>query len=181
MEKLRVEDSLVAAQKLEEWSRMSLPLAMKSRNRSRYPEPAIPHWRLGGRFHADRELARMAGDEAQRVLTLPTPALLHPPDRGAESIDLQAAVKSVEFPFVAHHSRKGIDFEITCTGVLRIEGYAAKSASALEYHPHACEAVTRTAQSCASSLPGLPIGRSLVIDQGIGIATELIRIYSTSA
>jgi signal transduction histidine kinase len=71
---------------------------------------------------------------------------------------------------------KGIDFEITCTGDCRIEGYAGEIRQVLlNIIRNACEAVTRTGTKLRVQLTGIANRVEVsVIDQGIGIATELI-------
>jgi signal transduction histidine kinase len=70
-EKLRVEASLLSAQKLEDWSRMSAAVSHEIKN----PLQAIQNlqFMIGtseGVSPKIAEFARMAGDEAQRVLIL---------------------------------------------------------------------------------------------------------------
>ncbi len=177
-QKLRVEESLIAAQKLEDWSRMSATVSHEIKN----PLQAIQNLQFligaaEGVSTQIAELARMAAEEAQRVLTIADSSLSFIRQATEpESIDLLAAVKSVEFLLARTIREKGIEFEVTCTGDCRVEGYGGEIRQVLlNIIRNACEAVTRTGTKLCVQLTGIANRVEVsVIDQGIGIATEII-------
>lgn len=178
MEKLHVEESLVAAQKLEDWSRMSAAVSHEIKN----PLQAIQNLQFlisaseGVSPHI-AELARMAGDEAQRVLTIADSTLSFIRQTAQpELIDLKVAVESVRFLLGRVIHEKAIHFEITCDGDCRVEGYAGEIRQVLlNIIRNACEAVTRPGTTLTVALSGtLADVQVSVTDQGTGIDPKLL-------
>lgn len=178
MEKLHVEESLVAAQKLEDWSRMSAAVSHEIKN----PLQAIQNLQFlicstEGVSPQVSALAKMAGDEAQRVLTIADSSLSFIRQTAEpEFIDLKTAVESVQFLLARTILDKGITFEVTCNGDCQIEGYAGEIRQVLlNLIRNACEAVTKPGTKLRVELTANSSGVQVsVIDQGAGIAAELL-------
>jgi signal transduction histidine kinase len=177
-EKLQVEDSLIAAQKLEDWSRMSATVSHEIRN----PLQAIQNLQflIGATEGVPpnvAEMARMAGEEAQRVLNLADSTLsfirqtTYP-----EAIDLRSAVESVEFLLAPVIRDKAIVIRLESHGDCTIQGYAGEIRQVLlNVIRNACEAVTKTGSKVNVELNREPTGvRVSVSDPGSGIKPDLL-------
>jgi len=177
-EKLRVEESLVAAQKLEDWSRMSAAVSHEIKN----PLQAIQNlqFMIGvseGVSPQVAEFARMAGEEAQRVLVLADSTLSFiRQTAGKELIDLRAAVESLELLLGPVIRQKGIVFGVASRGDCVVEGYTGEIRQILlNVVRNACEAVTKSGTKLTVELSGDSSGVQVsVADQGAGIAAELL-------
>jgi signal transduction histidine kinase len=181
-EKLRVEESLLAAQKLEDWSRMSAAVSHEIKN----PLQAIQNlqYMIGiseGVSPQIAEFARMAGEEAQRVLVLADSTLSFIRQTASpEQIDLRTAVESLELLLAPVIREKGIGFSIASHGDCVVEGYAGEIRQILlNIVRNACEAVTKPGTKLTVELSGDSSGVQVsVADQGAGIAAALLpRIF----
>jgi signal transduction histidine kinase len=181
-EKLQVEESLLAAQKLEDWSRMSAAVSHEIKN----PLQAIQNLQFliaasEGVSPQVAELARMAGDEAQRVLVLADSTLSFIRQTASpEQIDLRAAVESLELLLAPVIRQKGIAFEIVSQGDCVVKGYTGEIRQVLlNIVRNACEAVTKSSTQVKVEVTGDSSGVQVsVADQGAGISPELLpRIF----
>jgi signal transduction histidine kinase len=181
-QKLQVEESLLSAQKLEDWSRMSAAVSHEIKN----PLQAIQNlqFMIGiseGVSPQIAEYARMAGEEAQRVLTLADSTLSFIRQTASpEHIDLRAAVESLELLLAPVIREKGIGFEIVSHGDCEVEGYTGEIRQILlNIVRNACEAITRPGTKVTVELSGDTSGVQVsVVDQGAGIDEELLpRIF----
>ena len=177
-EKQRVEESLVAAQKLEDWSRMSAAVSHEIKN----PLQAIQNLQFlisvqEGVSPQIAELARRAGDEAQRVLTIADSTLtfIRQTTR-PELIDLRIAVESVEFLLAPVIREKSISVDVESHGDCTVEGYAGEIRQVLlNIIRNACEAVTRSAKRVSVELSGSASGVLVsVTDHGAGIEPAIL-------
>ena len=177
-EKLRVEESLVAAQKLEDWSRMSAAVSHEIKN----PLQAIQNLQFligasEGVAPQIAEFARLAGEEAQRVLTLADSTLSFIRQTTApEKLDLRGAVESVEFLLAPLIRRKSISLHVESYGDCTVEGYGGEIRQVLlNVIRNACEAVTKTNTRVSVELKGEAGGVHVaVIDHGTGIDSDVL-------
>jgi len=177
-EKLRVEESLVAAQKLSDWSRLSAAVSHEIKN----PLQAIQNLQFligasEGVTPQIADLARMAGEEAQRVLNIADSTLsLIRQNSSPERIDLRRAVESVEFLLAPLVRQKSISIRIESRGDSTIEAYAGEVRQVLlNIIRNACEAVTKSGTQVTVELDGNEAGvKVTVTDRGVGIDPEIL-------
>jgi signal transduction histidine kinase len=177
-EKQRVEESLVAAQKLEDWSRMSAAVSHEIKN----PLQAIQNLQfligaVEGVSPQIAEFARLAGEEAQRVLTLADSTLSFIRQTTApEPINLRGAVESVEFLLAPVIRQKSISIHVESHGDCTVEGYAGEIRQVLlNVIRNACEAVTKTNTRVSVELTGDNSGVHVaVVDHGTGIDSAVL-------
>ena len=177
-EKQRVEESLVAAQRLEDWSRMSAAVSHEIKN----PLQAIQNLQFligatEGVTPQIAEFARMAGEEAQRVLTLADSTLSFIRQTTTpEILDLHGAVESVEFLLAPVMRQKSITLHVESHGDCTVEGYAGEIRQVLlNVIRNACEAVTKTNTRVTVELTGDEAGVHVaVIDHGTGIDSTVL-------
>lgn len=176
--KLQVEESLVAAQKLEEWSRMSAAVSHEIKN----PLQAIQNLQflIGASENVSpkvAEFARLAGEEAQRVLTIAESTLsVIRQTASPERIDLRSAAESVEFLLAPLVREKSISIHIESHGDCVVEGYSGEIRQVLlNVMRNACEAVTKSRTRVSVELAGNDAGVQVsVTDQGTGIEPEVL-------
>ena len=177
-EKTRVEESLVAAQKLEDWSRMSAAVSHEIKN----PLQAILNLQflIGAQEGVSPEIAELAtraGDEAQRVLAIADATLSFIRQAAnPEAIDLCREVESVEFLLAPVIREKAIVVRVKSDGDCIIQGYAGEIRQVLlNVIRNACEAVTRSGTQVTVELIRERSGVKIsVADQGSGIDAELL-------
>jgi signal transduction histidine kinase len=177
-EKQRVEESLVAAQKLEDWSRLSAAVSHEIKN----PLQAIQNLQFligatEGVSPQIAELARMAGEEAQRVLNIADSTLSFIRQTASpEQIDLRRAVESVEFLLAPLIRQKSVSIHIESRGNSTIEAYAGEVRQVLlNVIRNACEAVTKSGSQVNVELVGDDSGvKVTVTDRGTGIDPEIL-------
>ena len=177
-EKLQIEESLVAAQRLEDWSRMSAAVSHEIRN----PLQAILNMQyligvMEGATPEIAELARLAGEEAQRALLIADSTLSFIRQTPKpETIDLRGAVESVSFLLAPTIRQKSISLQIESEGDCSVEGYAGEIRQVLlNVSRNACEAVSTAGTRVHVELAGDGEGVHMsVTDQGSGIRAELL-------
>jgi signal transduction histidine kinase len=177
-EKMQIEESLVAAQRLEDWSRMSAAVSHEIKN----PLQAIQNLQFLIAASAEvspqiAELARMAGEEAQRALIIAdsTLSFIRQTTR-PELIDLRSAVESVSLLLAPVIRQKSISFHVESAGDCTVEGYAGEIRQVLlNVIRNACEAVTKSGALVGVELSGDTQGvRMSVTDEGSGIDAALL-------
>ena len=177
-EKQQIEESLVAAQRLEDWSRMSAVVSHEIKN----PLQAIENLQflissMEGVTAQIAELARLSGEEAQRALTIADAALTfirQTPE--PEWMDLRRAVESVEFLLAPVIRQKNIHFQIESQGDCTVEGYAGEIRQVLlNIVRNACEAVAKPGTQVTIELSGEEEGITMsVTDHGLGIEPTVL-------
>jgi signal transduction histidine kinase len=179
-EKMQMQESLLAAQKLEDWSRMSAVVSHEIKN----PLQAIQNIQYlirasEGVTPQILELARMAEEEAKRVLTISESTLSFIRQAAApEPIDLCAAVESAKFLLAPLITEKNIVLEIRSQGDCTVEAFAGETRQVLlNVMRNACEALTQAGKHVTVELVGSPSRVDVVVtDQGAGIAPEILPV-----
>ena len=178
-EKLRLQDSLVAAQKIEEWSRMSATVSHEIRG----PLDAIQNQlyliRTSGHVSPEiAELAQLADEEAKRVLTISESTLSfirHTKEK--ELIDICKALESVRFVLDPLIQEKAINLEVEVHGNCIVQAYGGETRQVLlNIIRNACEAVVSPGARVGVTLTGGQDGVEVVVaDDGIGIEPEALK------
>jgi len=177
-EKAQLLESLLAAQKLEDWSRMSASVSHEIKN----PLQAIQNLQFlirntEGIPPEIAQLAQLAEEEAGRVLNISESTLSfirHA--RTPERIDLREAVQSVQFLLAPLIREKEIKLEVESSGDCSVEAFAGETRQVLlNIVRNACESVTQTDTRVTIELIGKPSGVEVVVtDHGTGIAPEIL-------
>lgn len=177
-EKAQMEESLMAAQKVEEWSRMSAVVTHEIGN----PLEAIQNI-----LHLIREsevatpeivrLTRMASEEADRVLAISRSTLAffrqsHNPER----VDLRAAAESVRFLLDPVLKRREISFEVRGTGDLVVHAIGGELRQVLlNLVRNACEASPSGGARVSVTLAGRADDVEITVaDEGTGIDPAIL-------
>ncbi len=178
VEKRQMEESLLSAQKLEEWSRMSTVVSH---------EISSPLESIQNLLYLIRstetcspevvEMARTASEETARVAEISRSTLsFFRQTAEPESIDLSAAVASVRFLLDPLIRRSGIAFETETRGDSVVEASPGETRQVLlNLVRNACEAVTRPGAHVRVSLRGQAAGVEIIVaDEGGGIAADVL-------
>jgi signal transduction histidine kinase len=178
LEKQRLQDSLLDAQKLEDWSRMSAVVSHEIKN----PLQAIQNLHFLIRVSEGvppqvAELARMAEEEAEKTLSLAESTLsFFRQSKQPEIVDRRAAVESVRFLLNHLIQEKRIVFQVESIGDCTVEAFAGETHQVLlNIVRNACEAVTSANASVSVKLTGRESAVEVVVtDQGEGIQPEVL-------
>ncbi len=179
-EKLQMQESLLASQKLEDWSRMSTVVSHEIKN----PLQAIQNLQYlirssEGVTPQIMELARLAEEEAKRVLTISDSTLSFIRQAAKpELIDLCAAAESAKFLLAPLINEKNILLDVKSHGDCTVEAFAGETRQVLlNVMRNACESLTQTGKHVTVELTGLASRVDVVItDQGTGIAPEILPV-----
>jgi signal transduction histidine kinase len=186
LEKRQMQDSLLAAQRLEDWSRMSTVLAHEINN----PLEAIQNllYLMRTSEGASSEvvgLAQSAEDEAARVIDISRSTLSffrHTAE--AEVVDLAVVAEAVRFLVAPLLLRQSIVFEVLSSGDVTVEAFAGEVRQVLlNLVRNACEATTQAGARVSIELAGKASGVEIVVaDQGSGMdAGGLARLLQFGA
>ena len=176
-EKRRMLDSLLASQKLEDWSKLSATVAHEIAN----PLESVHNLLYLIRTQANVspeiiEWAATADREATRVLTISRTSLsFFRQSAVPELVDLAEETESVRLVLDPVLRRHKIKLDIGYTGNVTIEAMAGESRQVLlNLIRNACDATSRIDGVVTVSLLGLPeCVRITVTDEGMGIAPSL--------
>lgn len=176
-EKLKLEESLLAAQKLEDWSQMSASVSHEIKN----PLQAIQNLQFLIRMTEGVpqqviDLAAMAEEEARRVLSIADASLNFIRQTARpERIDLREAVESSRFLLAPLIAKKGVALEIHSRGDSTVEAFAGEARQAvLNVLRNACEASSQ-GQKIVVELTEQGASVEVVVkDEGVGIAPDLL-------
>lgn len=172
-EKGRMKESLLAAQKLEDWSRMSTVLAHEINN----PLETIQNvlHLIGTSEGVSDEvlgLTRTANDEVTRVIELSRSTLsFFRPGAKPERVNLMTVLESVRFLLAPLIKKYGVVLDTTSTGDATVEAFPSEVRQVLlNLVRNACEATAGTRGRVNVRVMGMPVGVEVVVaDQGSGI------------
>jgi signal transduction histidine kinase len=177
-QKLQMQEGLLAAQKLEDWSRMSATVSHEIKG----PLQAIQNlqYLIGSSRDVSQEvaeLARKTAEEASRVLEIAQSSLsfIRQADE-PELVDICEALDSVRFLVGPLIRKKNIDFHVEVNGNCIVECFAGETRQVLlNIVRNACESVNRTGAKVAVILNGLTeTVQVIVADEGGGISPEVL-------
>jgi signal transduction histidine kinase len=177
-ENRRMEDSLLAARKLEDWSRMSAVVAHEISN----PLETIQNllYLIGSAEGVSPEvtsLAHSATEEAKRVLTISRSTLTFFRQSDApESVNLLSAAESVRFLLDSLLQQKSLTIDIEASGDLHVEALSGEIRQVLlNLVRNACEATSVSGGHVTISLVGRDAEVEVtIVDQGTGIDPSLL-------
>lgn len=177
-EKAQMQESLMAAQKLEDWSRMSAVVTHEIGN----PLEAIQNilYLIRQSEVATPEIARltrMASEEADRVLAISRSTLAFFRQSSApERVDLRAASESVRFLLDPVLRRREVTLNVRVSGDVVIEALSGEVRQVLlNLVRNACEASPRGASSVTLRLAGQAEHVEITVaDEGTGIDPALL-------
>ncbi len=173
-EKFQMQESLLAAQRLEEWGRMSAILAHEISNPLEAVQNALHIIKSTAGVSTEViNLAQTAADEAARVTTISRSTLsFFRQTTEPESIDLAAAAESVRFLLDPLLRERGITFEVCTTGDVKVEAFPGETRQVLlNLVRNACEATSPPGSLVSVHITGQSSTVEIVIaDQGSGIA-----------
>lgn len=177
-ESVQMKESLLAAQKLEDWSRMSAVLAHEISN----PLEAIQNIlylirTADGVSGQIANLAKTATEEATRVIEL-SHSTLSFFRQGArpEPVNLAEVVESLRFLLAPLIQRHQVSLEIVSLGDATVHAFPGEVRQVLlNLVRNACEATTKTGGKVTVTLTGKASGVEIVVaDQGHGIPARLM-------
>ena len=177
-EKRVMKESLLAAQKLEDWSRMSTVLAHEINNPLETIQNALYLIRTSGDAPMEVvDLATVASEETTRVIELARSTLsFFRQSAKPEMVDLANVVDSVRFLLAPVIRRAGIVLETSLDGDVTVEAFPGEVRQVLlNLVRNACEATSRSGGKVRVELKGRPQGVEIVVaDEGLGIAPEML-------
>lgn len=177
-EKRRMLDSLLSAQKLADWSRMSTLVAHEIAN----PLEAVQNllYLIRSSDHVSDEvihLAQTASDEADRVLTISRSTLsFFRSGTEPEAIDLLAAAEGVRFLLSSMLDRKRTSLDIEAVGDTTVSALPGEPRQVLlNLVRNACEATTSDGAHISLKLTGHTDAVNIAVsDQGSGIDPAIL-------
>lgn len=177
-EKAQIEDSLLAARKLEEWNRMSTLVAHEINN----PLTAIQNcmFIIQGDPATPPEIkaiAEQAAEEVRRIGTIARSTLgFFRQDQQPEQTDLRISAESVRFLLDPLLRQRGIELTIESIGDCTVNAFSVETRQVLlNLVRNASEATTRRGSPVKIRLEGRTDDVVITVeDEGIGIAPEML-------
>jgi signal transduction histidine kinase len=185
-EKRQMQESLLAAQRLEDWSRMSTVLAHEISNPLEAVQNTLYLIRTtdGVRGEVD-QLARMAEDEIARVMDISRSTLsFFRQTAEPELVDLRAASESVRFLVAPLLMKQQIDLQVTSHGNVTIRALHGEIRQVLlNLVRNACEATIHRGAHVSIDLTEARGGVEIAVaDQGTGIDPSIMpRLFEFGA
>jgi signal transduction histidine kinase len=177
-EKAQMQETLLAAQKLEDWSRMSAVVTHEIGN----PLEAIQNilYLIRQSEVATPEiirLTRMASEEADRILSISRSTLaFFRQSSNPERVDLRTAAESVRFLLDPVLRRREITFNVRVSGDVSVDALAGELRQVLlNLVRNACDASPRGGSTVTLTLSGQADHVDIIItDEGTGIDPTLM-------
>jgi len=174
----QMQESLIATQKIEEWSRVSAAVSHEIMG----PLQAIQNLQFLIQSSQSvspeiAEFARVSAEEAARVVTISEASLSYiRQSKQLEPVDIGAAAASVRILLNPIIKQKGILFSAKSHGDCIVEAYAGEVRQVLlNLLRNACEAVLQPGSQVAIELSGSAAGVALVVtDDGPGIPPDIL-------
>ena len=177
-EKRQVEDSLVAANRLEEWSRMSAVLAHEINNPLEAIQNLLYLVRSSEGVPAEvGNYAAAAADEAARVIEISRSTLaFFRQTNTPEMVDLQMAAEAVRFVAGPVLNAKRIRLEVVRSGDVSVRAYPVEVRQVLlNLVRNACEATDRPGARVQIQITEVAGGVEMVVrDEGSGIDASVL-------
>ena len=178
-ERLQLQESLISAQKIEEWSRMSAAVSHEIRG----PLEAIQNLQflIQNAEGISPEIAEMAlstTEEVARVLAISDSTLSFMREtKSREEIDVAKALESVRFLLSPIIREKGLEFQVEISGNCVVEAYPGEVRQILlNVVRNACEAVGGFGSKVSVKVVGEDDGVQVTVsDTGPGIAPEIMQ------
>lgn len=172
-EKRRLEDSLLSARKLEDWSRMSTAVSHEIANPLESIQNLLYLIRTSKSVSDEViSLASTASDETARVMEISRSTLSSFRHSDAvEPMSLLAAAESVRFLLEPVLQKKGLAIDIQAAGDLTVQGYPGEARQVLlNLVRNACEATNTAGGRVEIQLTGRDSDVEIVVsDHGVGI------------
>ncbi|HEY4381299.1 MAG TPA: HAMP domain-containing sensor histidine kinase [Acidobacteriaceae bacterium] len=172
-ERARMKESLLAAQKLEDWSRMSTVLAHEINNPLETIQNVLYLIRTSDGVTPEiSSLTTTAVEEATRVIELSRSTLSFFRQGGEpEKVNLSSVMESVRFLLAPLILKQGVALDAVSSGDTTVEGFPGEVRQVLlNLVRNACEAAAGTTGRVSVLLNGQPVGVEIVVaDQGCGI------------
>jgi signal transduction histidine kinase len=173
-----MQESVIATQKIEEWSRMSAAVSHEIMG----PLQAIQNLQFLIQSSDSippeiAEFARVSAEEAARVVTISEASLSFiRQSKQLEPVDIGAALASVQILLNPLIRQKSIVFQSTVHGDCVVLAYAGEVRQVLlNLLRNACEAVVDPGAQVSIELNGSPAGVAIVItDNGPGIPPDIL-------
>jgi signal transduction histidine kinase len=179
VEKQQLRDNLLAARKLEDWSRMSAAVAHEINQPLEAIQNILFLIRTSHGVAPDVvELARQAAEEADRVVTISRSTLtFFRQTTEPEPIDLRLAAESVGFLLDTQLHKKQIKLDVHTEGNLIVNAFPGETRQViLNLVRNAVEATTKAGTAIHLSLTGgVDAVELIVADEGNGIPAETLR------
>lgn len=181
-EKAEVEDSLLAARRLEEWNRMSAVVTHEINN----PLTAIQNFMFliqANPYTPNdvKAMASQAADEVRRIGVITQSTLgFFRQDQQPELVDIRASAESARLLLEPILRQRGIDLIIQNIGDCSVNAYPMEIRQVLlNLVRNACEATTRRGARVRIGIEGLADKVMVQVeDQGAGMAPEaLVRLF----
>jgi signal transduction histidine kinase len=177
-ENRRMENSLLSARKLEDWSRMSASISHEIANPLEAIQNVLYLIRSSEGVSSEvSSLAYTASEEATRVLTISRSTLsFFRQTAEPEPVDLLAAAESVRFLLDSTLRQNALSIEIQSSGDPAVEAFTGETRQVLlNLIRNACEATTRAGAVISVTLNGRANEVEIVVaDQGSGIDPRLL-------
>ena len=178
-EKAEIEDSLLAARKLEEWNQMSAVVTHEINN----PLAAIQNFMFLIEKNPStpddiKFLAEQAAEEVRRIAAITRSTLgFFREDHQPEKTDILTSAESVRFLMEPLLRQRGIDLIIQSAGDCTVNTYSMETRQVLlNLVRNACEATTRRGAKVRIGMEGRQDNVLVAVeDQGAGIPPEMLQ------